>query len=110
MGVYLADLLAVTVVIVSLPPAVSLTSVSATTIAHAVTLTIVNVPLLLDVPEIVIEEPARNHAVTNPLALSAIVLVEAVNEIVVAVYVEAFEVSFSVTYLFVSLGVPEVPA
>ena len=91
---YLAHLLAVTLVIVTLAPALSLTRLSATTIAPAATETIVNVLLLLADHVTVICVPCLNPAVTKPLPESAIVFVPAANEIVVAVLAEPFDISY----------------
>lgn len=91
---YLTNLFAVTLVITTVAPAASVTTDSATTIAPATTLTIVNVELLLAEPVIVILAPTRNPAVTNPFPESEIVFVPEVNEIVVPVCVEALDVSY----------------
>ena len=94
MEVIRRSLFAVTTVITTLAQAASVTSDSATTIAPAATETIVNVPLLLADPVMVIDCPCRNQAVTNPFQESPIVFVPAVNPIVVAVFVAALDVSF----------------
>lgn len=93
----LTNFAAFTVVITTVAPADSVTRLSATTIAPAATETIVNVPLLLAEPVIVICVPCLNPAVTKPLPESAIVLVPDVNEIVVAVFVAPFDVSYCVS-------------
>ncbi len=91
---YRTSLSALTVVITTVAPALSLTRLSATTIAPAATETIVNVPLLLADHATVTCVPCRKFAVTKPFPESAIVLVPAANEIVVAVFVEPFDVSY----------------